>query len=128
MESKPRIQFHYLKSAHFRVIHADGAWGGLTPDANVFINFFSQRPPIPDLTVHEISADGSLGPEISDSGISKRGVVREIEAGVVLSLETTNALIQWLIEKRDALVKAREEKGKQELSDESRTSDHAPRA
>ena len=26
-----KVEFHYIKSNHFRVIHADGVYGGATP-------------------------------------------------------------------------------------------------
>ncbi len=29
------INFRYIKSNHFRVTHADGVWGGLTPQFNL---------------------------------------------------------------------------------------------
>jgi hypothetical protein len=130
MDSKPRIQFHYLKSGQFRIIHSDGAWGGIMPDGNLLIGFYNQRPPIPDLTVQEINANGTLGPEIPEAGIGKRGIVREIEAGIVLSAESVDNLMQWLIEKREQLRKFDEEKQKikESLKNASTIGDHAPRA
>lgn len=129
MDSKPRIQFHYLKSGQFRIIHSDGAWGGVTPDGNMLIGFYSQRFPIPDLTVQEVNGDGTLGPDITEAGIAKRGVVREIEAGIVLSADGVDSLIQWLTEQREHLRKFEQEKRKiKESLNASRIGDHAPRA
>ncbi len=95
-----KIHFHYKKSNHFRVIHADGAWGGITPDLNLFIGFYSQRPPIPEMTVQPIQEDGTLGSEIKDAMISKDGLVREMEAGIVMSPAAINNLITWLLDKQ----------------------------
>ncbi len=43
-----RIEFHYRKSNYFRVIKVNGAWGGLTPQADVQMSIFSERLPLPE--------------------------------------------------------------------------------
>ena len=41
------VAFDFIKSEYFRVIHADGALGGPTPQGLVHMAFYSERPPIP---------------------------------------------------------------------------------
>jgi hypothetical protein len=91
-----KVKFHYSKSNLFRVIHADGAWGGLTPDLQVFFSLFNSRPPIPQILGFNLK-DG-VGPleEVPDMTVSKDGIVREVEVGVVMSLENVQALIDFL--------------------------------
>lgn len=120
MNDKPKVQFHYNKSNLFRVIHADGAWGGLTPDLNLFVGFYSQRPPIPNMTVQPLMDDGTLGEEIREAKISKAGIVREMEAGIVLSESTVDSLIEWLQQQKKNIVDIKQKKG---LSD-PRTTTH----
>ena len=93
---KPHIKFHYKKSNLFRVIHAEGAYGGLTPEANVFFTFFNSRPPIPETLVQELSEDGQLGREVADQRVCKDGIVREVEVGVLMSPKNVRSLIEFL--------------------------------
>jgi hypothetical protein len=41
------VVFEYIKSQLFRVIHSDGAIGGITPTGNVHVAFYSDRAAIP---------------------------------------------------------------------------------
>ena len=98
-----RVKFHYLKSGLYRVIHADGAWGGLTPDLQLFFSFFNTRPPIPKILGFEISEEGMLSKELPEIKESKDGLVREVEVGVVMSPENVEALIAFLQERLKAV-------------------------
>jgi hypothetical protein len=91
-----KVRFHYLKSNLFRIIHADGALGGLTPSLDVFFTLYSQRAPIPQVTVQKIMPDGQLGEEITEEREQKDGIIREPEVGVVMSLATAKAFHRWL--------------------------------
>ena len=93
-KTNERLTFHYIKSSHFRVIHADGAWGGLTPRLDIHMALYSERPAIPDLIEQEINEDQSLGKEHAIHG--KDGIVREVEADIVMSYPTAKALHGWL--------------------------------
>ena len=94
-----KIKFHYEKSNLFRVIHVDGAIGGLTPTLDLFISIYNQRAPIPKLTVQKISPGGQLGDEVTEERIQKDGVFREVEVGLVMNLNVAKALNQWLVDK-----------------------------
>ena len=101
-----KIKFHYLKSSYYRVIHVDGAIGGVTPTGEVFFSLYSQRPPIPDLTVQLVSESGQLVEEIKEERQGRDGVVREVEAGLVMSLPVASQLRDWLTQRIDILEKA----------------------
>ncbi len=104
MEDQPRtIQFHFIKSNSYRVVHADGAYGGITPRQGIFVTFYSERLPIPTSLVHEIDSSGRLGPEIREKRESRDGVVREAEVGVSMDLEMAKSLLNWLREKIEVL-------------------------
>lgn len=103
-----RVTYHYIKSNHFRVAHADGVWGGVTPHGTIHANFYSERGPIPSRIVHEIR-DGSIGPEVIEEREVKSGPVREVEVGVVMDLATAKAFRDWLDEKIQGLQQALEE-------------------
>lgn len=93
-KSPSHVNFHYQKSGQYRVVHADGAWGGLTPKLGVFLAFFSERPPIPTLITHSVTSKGELGPEIAQE--VKEGLLREVEVGVILDEAVARSLVSWL--------------------------------
>ena len=94
-----RLRFHYIKANQFRVIHVDGAYGGVTPRGLIHMSFYSERYPIPQVTAHYITAEGQLGDEIPEERVSRDGPIREIEVGVVIDVTTARALVEWLNEK-----------------------------
>jgi hypothetical protein len=90
------VSFHFIKSNFFRVIHVDGIWGGLTPDGNLHISLYSERPAIPSRMVFRLSNEGELDDEIQEKRVSKDGIVREVESSLILDMATTVALRNWL--------------------------------
>jgi|ERR1035441_5640410 hypothetical protein len=99
MEEPRTLSFRYYKSQNFRVIHADGAFGGLTPRKGIFLAFYNERFPIPEVTVQELTAEGRLGDEIRSQRQAKEGIIREVEAGIVMDAEVARSLVVWLNEK-----------------------------
>lgn len=95
-DASRRIVFDYLKSPHFRVIRADGAIGGVTPNGHIHFALYSERHAIPRQTVHEIAADGRLGDEKQDRRVSRGGIVREMEVDVFLTPEVAESIKTWL--------------------------------
>jgi hypothetical protein len=101
-ETSPNaVKFHLVKGNFFRVIHADGAIGGITPAREIFLSLFSERGAIPQLIEQSINADGSLGDEIKRFG--KDGIVREIEVGVMLNAQTAKRIAEWLAKQAEIL-------------------------
>ncbi len=104
-----QIEYHYLKSNFFRVVHADGAFGGITPRGYIHFSLFNERGPIPKKTVREIREDGTLSPQTIKK--SKAGVVREIEIDVVLDKDAAVHLHSWLGRKIIELMEKEKEAG-----------------
>lgn len=94
-DDKKRIRLHYIKGSHFRVIHTDGVIGGPSPNGRgIHMSLWSERAPIPLQVSHEIDDEGHVGKEVER--VQRDGIVREVEADVVISLETAEAMIEWL--------------------------------
>lgn len=103
----PSVRFHYLKSSQFRVVHVDGAHGGLTPRGQIQMALFNERQPIPQQTLERLTPDGRLGDEIKDKRIQKEGLIREVEVEAIMTLESAKSLVTWLQERIDLLQKLR---------------------
>ncbi len=101
-ESTPSsIKIYYEKGKFFRVIHVDGALGGLTPTRNIFVSLYSQRDPLPQLIVQRFFPDGTLGEEIGREG--KTGLFREMEVGLSLTAPVARELAKFLLTQADLL-------------------------
>jgi hypothetical protein len=87
------INAFYEKGNFFRVIHADGVFGGPSPRGNLTMSFYSERMSIPRQARIPIK-DGIPGPEeVIDT---KGGVFRELEATVVMDIANAVGFHQWL--------------------------------
>ena len=109
MDTEPsgKLRIEYIKSNLFRVVHVDGAIGGTTPRLELFINFYSERFPIPRVLTYEMSPEGAPAREIIEDRESKEGIIRESEVGLILDLAVATSLLQWLGEKVTELEKNR---------------------
>jgi len=91
-----KVRFHHIKGNLFRVIHADGAVGGITPTGEIFFSLFNQRMPIPKLIVQGFTETGELGPEIMGEREIRDGIIREVEVGVIMNPTVAKQLRDWL--------------------------------
>lgn len=95
------VQFFYEKSNHFRVVHADGVYGGITPMGYLHFALYNERHPIPKVSALPISDGRPAGPEVVKE--KKDGIFREVEVDVIMDINIAIAFKQWLDEKVKAL-------------------------
>ena len=103
-----KVAFDYIKSNYFRVIHCDGVVGGITPNGWIHMAPWNARQPYPQQVVHELTAEGKMGTEVSRT-TRETDVVREIETDIVFAPDMARVIIRWL-EKRLAELELLEEK------------------
>lgn len=94
------IDIHYLKTTDFREVACDGALGGPTPHGKLWLAFYSERFPLPRVMRQKVntSAQGvRLDNETPATVVEARhGLIRNVEFGVYMSLDTAADLHQWL--------------------------------
>lgn len=103
------VSFGFIKSNDFRVLHVDGAWGGATPHGLISVAVYSERFPIPKAVTVDLS-DGKLGNEVARE--VRDGVVREVSANLVMTMEVAESLRDFLEKHIANLKKLREEAAK----------------
>lgn len=97
-DKKPKpeqVRFIYRKARHHRTFHADGAWGGITPQLEVQFAFFNDLRPMPDEVTHAVTAEGVLGQEIAREH-EPQNVIRETNVTVVMNTAVVRELIKLL--------------------------------
>lgn len=98
LKLRETINFDYLKSAQFRVIHADGAFFALTSQGGLTISFFAERQPIPRRITHKVNSDGSLGEELVDQRVVRDAIIRDTEVAVTMSADTGWRIVEKMTE------------------------------
>src|ERR1035437_6274980 len=93
-ESLKTIDLNYLKTHSYRTYFTSGAFGGITPKGQVYMELYVERGVTPQIVTHQINENGSLGKEVKRDG--KVGVIREIECGVIFDIETAKTMKKWL--------------------------------
>jgi hypothetical protein len=97
-----QVPVHYQKTSGFRNIYVSGAYGGAAlGNGLIYMNLFTDRPPIPTLQVLEPVSGGET--EISREG--KEGLIRDVEIGCIIDVGTAKVLVEWLQNKIDLLEK-----------------------
>ena len=98
------VVFDYIKGEYFRVIHADGMIGGPTPQGQLHIAFFSERPPIPRRLVQPVSPTGVLGSPIPEKTVVRDcNFVRELDIDVMMTFQVAEQFHQWLGQRIDEM-------------------------
>jgi len=103
-----KIKFKYLFDKLYNPVYCTGAFGGVTPKNEVVLNFFMERQPIPYSETRQINKDGSLGNIIEvepENDLHTVDIVRYVETGVIMDLETAKEIHAWLGENIEALMK-----------------------
>jgi hypothetical protein len=98
-----KLKVHFIKSNLFRTIHMDGAWAGLAPNFNINIAIYSERQPIPLQIVQPVAENGALGEDFREERVSRDGLVREVEANLILDLATAKSFIELLVKMTAAI-------------------------
>ena len=98
-----RIEATYIKSSACRVIHVDGAHGGLTPQLNVYMALFSEHVAPPESAIYVVDRAEKTAREQPRPPSNKW--VREIETEVIMSREVARLIRDWIDERLNAAEK-----------------------
>lgn len=100
MSKKPEVTFKYIFTYDYNPVYVNGAHGGVSPRGDLVVNFYLERPPLPNEITHEVNPNGTIGAE---TGVEPedfaQSLVRFVPTGVVLNYQTARELHHWLGEK-----------------------------
>jgi hypothetical protein len=106
-----QLIFNYVKSNFHRVIHIDEVLSGITPNGEIYVELCSERPSLPKQVVVHFDDDG----EVKDTSINptdvKSHIDREVEASIVMSLDTAESLFLKLFDLIESLKEGEDEDG-----------------
>ena len=95
-----QLTFKYIFTYDYNPLYINGAHSGITPRGELVVNFFQERPPLPNAITHDINQNGTIGSEVAvDPEDLNKSLVRFVSTGVVVSYQTARELHLWLGEK-----------------------------
>lgn len=100
------VQFFFEYDKDYRIVATNGVWGGITPRADIQLDFFVERLGVPESIVNKVTEEGRLGGEISRE--PPKRVVRRLQVGVLMSLEDAELLEKFLTERIKDVKKIKE--------------------
>jgi len=100
----PEIKIFFRRAAEFKMIPVSGVWGGLTPQGNVYCDFFFEKAEIPENVVVQVGEGGTPAKEVGRNPQNQM-FVREVVVGLSMQPEIARSIGQWLIEKADEFQK-----------------------
>jgi hypothetical protein len=98
--SKKTLTISYRESPAYRNVHVSGAYGGLTPTGEIFMGVYSQRLHFPESSCVELP--GNVGVAIEKDFKVSSGLVRDMEVGLTMDIDTAKAVYEWLKFKLEA--------------------------
>ena len=109
------VKFAYTEAPDYKIIYANGVYGGLTGKDELRFDFFQEFRPAPSEEVHEITEEGKPGLLVSeDRDAQQLELIREKQINVVMTISAAKALYKWLedkLETYDALMEAKQKGG-----------------
>lgn len=91
------IEAVFTKSNLFRVIHADGAWGGIAPNGLIRMAIYSESQPLPESVRYELKEERLVEKDRKQPPLGT--IIRELEVDVVMDIRVARSLRNWLDDK-----------------------------
>lgn len=98
-----RIRYEYEQAPETRLQYAHGVWGGINPQGEIELNFYTESDKLPSYSERLVAPDGSFGHEIIPYDDATKVVSRHIHTKLVLSYHTARAVLEWLQDKVETL-------------------------
>jgi len=95
--SKRTVNIKYKKSPDYRISPATGAWGGVTPQAEVLCSFFVEHVDTPE----SVNITIENGVVKAGDEVSSGNWVRELQTAVIMRPDIAKSVGKWLIKKAE---------------------------
>ena len=111
MSDENRINFRYVQSNEYRVAAVTGAWGGPTPNGEVFASLFCELPQPLETEAYRLTPDGEIEADpLTRTRRDEDGawVERRVEIGLLIAPRQARRIAEWLISQADKVEKLQE--------------------
>jgi hypothetical protein len=97
MDKTDKIKFKYIFQDDYNPKYVNGAFGGISPQGEIVLNFYLERVALPRSQTYSVKEGLALS-EISEQrepGDHESSVVRFVENGIVLDLAHAEDIHRW---------------------------------
>lgn len=105
--TQTKVRFVYKKSEGYQTHYANGAYGAITPRGDMEFNFFFEHRDVPEDEVMKVEGNQLTPEEYPSTDVT---VIRDINVGIIMTIEQAEALGKWFIGTIEDYRKTREEK------------------
>lgn len=103
MSDEPRfhkVRFNYELANDYRIIHATGAVGGITPSGDLKLDLYTEFGFSPDKDEWILNPDGTLNEQVvSPQATEIIDVIRQKQTGIIIGIDEAENIAKWLLEK-----------------------------
>lgn len=96
-----KVQYEY--DGKYRLIAANGLYGGITPGGELKIDFFAEYTPAPKTSQLSVSEEG----QVTEHKDTTPQIVRRIQMGMLVSPNHIQSFANWFQEKAEEMRKIR---------------------
>lgn len=115
-KEQTKVFFKYEQGAGYRIVHATGARGAITPSGGILFELFTEFAVPPSEEIHRLNPNGTLGGlEFAHPKKETVEISRQLQVGVVVSPDDAESIGKWLLKKveeaksRQAIVQSKKE-------------------
>jgi hypothetical protein len=103
-EDKKKVKFKFNKTPEYRILFANGAYGGVTPRGNFLLHFFNEYSPVPTSEVIVLGDKGEVkqAQAIREQGESEFGkpvYVRDLVVGISMPADQAVSVANFILER-----------------------------
>lgn len=102
---KTTVEISFVRDQEYKVYPATGAWGGVSPNGEVYVDFFVEKRQTPDKLVLDFEGTKQVGERREPD---PQNLVRECLAGLVLDPSTARSIGEFLLSLADRVQKTEE--------------------
>ena len=98
-----RVRYEYEQDPETRIRYAHGVWGGINPQGEVELNFYTESDKLPVFSERIVAPDGSFGHEVTPYEEDLKIITRRVHTKLLLNYHTAKAVMEWLEDKIETL-------------------------
>ncbi len=106
---KPVIKFKYICSPLYNPVYINGAYGGVSPQGEINVNFYLERKGLPKYHEFYVDNKGKMTEKSIIPEDHKMSMVRVVETGITMNLRGAKGVHKWLGAKIKELEQLEEE-------------------
>lgn len=94
-----KVTFKYIFTDEYHPEYVNGSLANVNPQGDIVLNFFFERPGLPEKQVYSITPEGTLGEQDQKSMLPKdlkTSLVRQVVNGIILSKSSAIQLREQL--------------------------------